>query len=334
MDKSPDAFRTISEVADWLDVPTHVLRFWESRFAQVKPVKRAGGRRYYRPSDMRLIGGIKKLLHDDGMTIRGVQKLLREEGIKHVAGFSQPLEHEALEPIAEGTAEPGARNPDIPSDALESLPFLPAGSAVPKPAPPEPHVMKAAPEAESAVTEAEERADAAWSMDAGGGATAATLEEAPDQVTDGITAAEPAPDAVTVPPAPTEAEVVAFGSVRQSATPEPSVDATDEPMLDLAPPADATFEPRSEEIPKPPEPGPDPVGDQGAPTDDAPSLEAKPILSEAPDSDPEDDDPAHKLPASGFSRLILAKTGTLVQDRDALEQAVTSLRALRNGPAS
>ena len=78
MEKSPDAFRTISEVADWLDVPTHVLRFWESRFKQIKPVKRAGGRRYYRPSDMALIGGIKVLLHDEGMTIRGAQKLLRE----------------------------------------------------------------------------------------------------------------------------------------------------------------------------------------------------------------------------------------------------------------
>jgi DNA-binding transcriptional MerR regulator len=90
--KSPDAFRTISEVAEWLGVPTHVLRFWESRFTQVKPVKRAGGRRYYRPSDMELLGGIRKLLHDDGMTIRGVQKLLREEGVKHVAAMSPPLD--------------------------------------------------------------------------------------------------------------------------------------------------------------------------------------------------------------------------------------------------
>lgn len=90
--KSPDAFRTISEVAEWLGVPTHVLRFWESRFAQVKPVKRAGGRRYYRPADMELLGGIRKLLHDDGITIRGVQKLLREEGVKHVAAMSPPLD--------------------------------------------------------------------------------------------------------------------------------------------------------------------------------------------------------------------------------------------------
>jgi DNA-binding transcriptional MerR regulator len=102
MEKSPDAFRTISEVADWLGVPTHVLRFWESRFPQVKPVKRAGGRRYYRPSDMELIGGIKRLLHDDGMTIRGVQKLLREKGVKHVASFSPPLFEDGMGAIVAG----------------------------------------------------------------------------------------------------------------------------------------------------------------------------------------------------------------------------------------
>lgn len=88
MAKSADAFRTISEVADWLGVPTHVLRFWESKFPQVKPVKRAGGRRYYRPSDMLLLAGIRVLLHDDGMTIRGVQKILREKGVKHVVAMA------------------------------------------------------------------------------------------------------------------------------------------------------------------------------------------------------------------------------------------------------
>ncbi len=101
MPKSADAFRTISEVAEWLETPAHVLRFWESKFSQVKPVKRAGGRRYYRPADMRLLGGIKTLLHDDGMTIKGVQKLLREKGVKHVAAFSQPLEGEE-ETVIEG----------------------------------------------------------------------------------------------------------------------------------------------------------------------------------------------------------------------------------------
>jgi DNA-binding transcriptional MerR regulator len=89
MSKSADAFRTISEVAEWLDTPAHVLRFWESKFTQVKPVKRAGGRRYYRPADMRLLAGIKRLLHEDGMTIKGVQKILREQGIKHVSSLCE-----------------------------------------------------------------------------------------------------------------------------------------------------------------------------------------------------------------------------------------------------
>jgi DNA-binding transcriptional MerR regulator len=83
--KSPDAFRTISEVAVELDVPQHVLRFWESRFGQVKPVKRAGGRRYYRPEDVDLLRGIRTLLYSDGVTIKGVQKLLREQGVRTVA---------------------------------------------------------------------------------------------------------------------------------------------------------------------------------------------------------------------------------------------------------
>lgn len=88
MDKSPDAFRTISEVAEFLGTPAHVLRFWESRFPQIKPVKRAGGRRYYRPTDVALLAGIKRLLHDDGLTIRGVQKILRDHGVRQVAGLT------------------------------------------------------------------------------------------------------------------------------------------------------------------------------------------------------------------------------------------------------
>ena len=96
MAKSPDAFRTISEVADWLGIQAHVLRFWESKFTHVKPVKRAGGRRYYRPADMLLLGGIKRLLHDDGLTIKGVQKMLREQGIGHVSALSQPIDESAL----------------------------------------------------------------------------------------------------------------------------------------------------------------------------------------------------------------------------------------------
>ncbi len=82
--KSPDAFRTISEVASDLDVPQHVLRFWETKFSQVKPLKRAGGRRYYRPEDLNLLRGIRTLLYTDGFTIKGVQKVLREQGVRYV----------------------------------------------------------------------------------------------------------------------------------------------------------------------------------------------------------------------------------------------------------
>lgn len=80
--KSPSAFRTISEVAGDLDVPQHVLRFWESKFPQVRPLKRGGGRRYYRPEDVRLLRRIRELLYRDGYTIKGVQRLLREGGAK------------------------------------------------------------------------------------------------------------------------------------------------------------------------------------------------------------------------------------------------------------
>jgi len=88
LDKAPDAFRTISEVADDLDIPQHVLRFWETRFTQIKPMKRSGGRRYYRPDDVDLLKGIRRLLYGEGYTIRGVQRILKEHGIKSVQGLA------------------------------------------------------------------------------------------------------------------------------------------------------------------------------------------------------------------------------------------------------
>ena len=116
MPKSKDAFRTISEVAEWLDVQPHVLRFWESKFSQVRPVKRAGGRRYYRPSDMLLIGGIKQLLHDDGMTIKGVQKLLREKGVKEISKLSRAIDDDSHD--MEAISDPGpVTEADLMGDA-------------------------------------------------------------------------------------------------------------------------------------------------------------------------------------------------------------------------
>ena len=124
MDKAPDAFRTISEVAEELDIPQHVLRFWETRFAQIKPMKRSGGRRYYRPDDVDLLKGIRRLLYGEGYTIRGVQRILKEHGIKSVQGLAdqtsavtfgaveeavglslQEPDEEAEAPIAEAVSE-------------------------------------------------------------------------------------------------------------------------------------------------------------------------------------------------------------------------------------
>ena len=135
-------------MAEWLGVQTHVLRFWESKFSQVKPVKRAGGRRYYRPSDMQLLGGIKKLLHDDGMTIKGVQKLLREEGIGHVAGFSR-----ALDSAAEAEAADVGENVVRFTAKPEDEPTVVENAAVPEDAPAEPE-LDLAPEPEAAEQEA------------------------------------------------------------------------------------------------------------------------------------------------------------------------------------
>jgi DNA-binding transcriptional MerR regulator len=107
LDKAPNAFRIISEVADDLDVPQHVLRFWESRFSQIRPMKRGGGRRYYRPEDVDLLRGIRHLLYGEGYTIRGVQRILREQGVQFVQqvwreGAPQPPRMAPEEAEAEG----------------------------------------------------------------------------------------------------------------------------------------------------------------------------------------------------------------------------------------
>lgn len=119
--KSPEAFRTISEVAETLDVPPHVLRFWESRFAQVKPVKRGGGRRYYRPEDVRLLRGIRGLLYDDGMTIKGVQKILRERGVRHVIGLGTVDDADERRPSRAGPSGT-AELEEIEVDEIETGP--------------------------------------------------------------------------------------------------------------------------------------------------------------------------------------------------------------------
>lgn len=116
MDKAPEAFRTISEVADELEVPKHVLRFWEAKFAQLKPMKRGGGRRYYRPEDVALLRGIRFLLYSDGYTIRGVQKILREHGPRFVMDHRRMAEEDEQE----GAMPVPREIPDVAAEAAQS----------------------------------------------------------------------------------------------------------------------------------------------------------------------------------------------------------------------
>jgi DNA-binding transcriptional MerR regulator len=143
MPKSPDAFRTISEVADWLGIQAHVLRFWESKFTQIKPIKRAGGRRYYRPADMLLLGGIKRMLHEDGLTIKGVQKVLREEGMNYVAALSAPLDELGQADVSDDAAD------TVDMAALPAEPVKPESVVLPfesaRPADPVPEPAQSTP---------------------------------------------------------------------------------------------------------------------------------------------------------------------------------------------
>ena len=150
MDKSPDAFRTISEAADELDLPQHVLRFWETRFSTIKPLKRGGGRRYYRPEDVLLLKGIRRLLYDQGFTIKGVQRILKEQGPRYVIAIGEGRPVEQLAPTALAVDEPAveadeseveygeyAEADDSPGEAASNgteKPRFQLASLMPKPA--------------------------------------------------------------------------------------------------------------------------------------------------------------------------------------------------------
>ena len=122
-DKSPDAFRTISEVADDLDLPQHVLRFWETRFAQIRPLKRGGGRRYYRPDDVDLLKGIRHLLYGEGYTIKGVQRILKEEGARFVQSVGRG-EQQVAAPSEGRVSQPEPYADLHPPGAVASAPFM------------------------------------------------------------------------------------------------------------------------------------------------------------------------------------------------------------------
>lgn len=134
MEKSPDAFRTISEAAQELDVPQHVLRFWETRFPQIKPLKRAGGRRYYRPADVELLKGIRGLLYKEGYTIRGVQNILKEEGVSYVSGVGRgEIVPRKRDNILDGAPPPGKAKAAPRMGKTAAVPAVPA-SAIGEPA--------------------------------------------------------------------------------------------------------------------------------------------------------------------------------------------------------
>ncbi len=128
MEKTADAFRTISEVAEDLDLPQHVLRFWETRFTQIRPLKRGGGRRYYRREDIELLRAIRQLLYGEGYTIKGVQKILKEQGVRGViAVWHQPASDEAA-PRAPHYVLPNAELPrDAQDELATALPHEPFG---------------------------------------------------------------------------------------------------------------------------------------------------------------------------------------------------------------
>ncbi|WP_287187534.1 MerR family transcriptional regulator [Rhodovulum sp.] len=367
MEKSPEAFRTISDVAAWLDTPAHVLRFWESRFSQVKPVKRAGGRRYYRPADMMLLGGIKRLLHEDGLTIRGVQKILREEGVKFVSALSPPLEEGAPGLLIEGHAEPveaveavakaplpGDDSPaemaeadeapmqeDAESEATEILPL----AFRPRPEPDEAILpgldlaagARPAPEAEAAIPSFRRHPRPPV-----GEEPAATLpfEAAPETSAEEPVAAlaeadlllgpepEVAQDPVEAEPEP-EPEPEAHAPAAGPAEPGPEAEAPEQAGPDILSEAAPELEAQPEAEPEP-EPLAEPVAEPPAP------AIARPLGTGIARSDPADDDPAFAPVAPPLRTLIRspALRQALAAERDRAGQALARLQALVERMAS
>ncbi len=234
MSKSADAFRTISEVADWLGVQAHVLRFWESKFSQIKPVKRAGGRRYYRPADMLLLGGIQKLLHEDGLSIKEVQTILRDLGVGHVSQLSHDLDADAPPAHSNSTraaskksggaerkpayASPDETTSENSAPLNESLPLDPAAATLLS----TPATTKTDPSQEAAAQEAPSE-PVAWQEStampgAGAGAGASAAETQPpastEETTPSVSAASaevPHEDSPVAEPTD-QAEVTSAGS--------------------------------------------------------------------------------------------------------------------------
>lgn len=318
MPKSPDAFRTISEVADWLDVQAHVLRFWESKFSQVKPIKRAGGRRYYRPGDMLLLGGIKKLLHEDGLTIKGVQKILREEGMGHVSDMSAPLD-DLLAELVDNKAAP--EKPVVEEETAVVLDFAPADVEA---------------DAEKTAVDADADADADGPQQA---ADATPSTEEPQ---------EPSADDEVAPPAEETSALPDFVQQPLDATPEaletdnlPAATAAEDSVdVEVSAPA-ATEEPSDEKeenvAADTVDADPEPPADTEEPVADAPPQTPKPRIIDIPPLTPEAEIAAQP---STLSAAFRSPGLTAAQARDVapLLQQLTALRdrmqAARQGGAA
>lgn len=302
--KSRDAFRTISEVADWLDTQSHVLRFWESKFTQVKPVKRAGGRRYYRPADMLLLGGIKKLLHDDGLTIKGVQKLLREKGVKHVSSLSPLLDdhEEIIQEIA--TPEISEDTPDTTDERGTVLNFATSQPASdPTSVPDTQATPQDTPEDSPPIADLFQ-------------AKSSSQNESTPEIAD---TPEPSSD---IPPSESIPAFVQRASIPPAET-KPAIDTqTSEPARDEVPDSNAEHTPEESAVP------------DRALTDD---TDAQPVdePKEAPESDPVQtsetpDAPDFSTSDTSVLTTLASSSGVSATNRPQAQAVLAQLRTLRD----
>lgn len=331
MSKSADAFRTISEVAEWLGVQTHVLRFWESKFSQVRPVKRAGGRRYYRPADMLLLGGIRRLLHEDGLTIKGVQKVLREEGVAHVADLSKPLDELTtaqidadLAPAQGATAEAPEAAPPAPAPTEKPVAppvaqddrqtELPLGTDVPTEAAPEAPQEPTPPPIVAEALAPEDTASTHISVDT-------AHKESEETGSPGVF------ETATVPPAPSPSAAAPAGADPQADPARPEVIVAE--PVELTPEEQAIMSDSAAPAPEPEEAetldDPAPQAEQAEALED-PAPAPKPHIIDVPETPALD----HIAAAPGLLSRANAQRSLPAAARAALPDLRAQLAALRD----
>ncbi|WP_371154579.1 MerR family transcriptional regulator [Jannaschia sp. 2305UL9-9] len=314
-EKSDGAFRTIREVADWLGVPTHVLRFWESKFEQIAPVKGAGGRRYYRPEDMRLLGGIKVMLHDQGLTIRAVSQRIESEGVAPIMDLSPELDMPEGPPARTRRVIRYGESGEAPATTSTGSSARDSDPARAKPA-----IRASEPAAEQGAEDAADtsrpdiRPDPATPVED-------LLPDQPDVPTEGSTA-QPAPDS---PPA-------------EAPAPQPTPAGPDDiaPDEDVPLPEAPTDEPRVTDAA--PAPSPDRVDDAGDPVSETPEDDDAPLSEDVSDDDeadpaiePDSPDAAHPVPVHPTrAALELARRAGDISptDKMRLRRVVRRYRAL------